>query len=318
MSNAQPALTFEEMRALVRNLPGPDLDSGTAALQRQRHARGALDLHTTEARPVFADGQLVDLRLDERNRARELISELMVAANTAVAHFLDARGFPSLRRFLRAPDRWDRIVQLAHARGAALPPRPDVKALDTFLQAQRRRLDAPAFVELSLAVVKLLGSGEYGAAAPQRPSAGHFGLAVHDYAHATAPNRRFPDLVTHRLVKAALQGDGPPYGLEALQAVGAHSTRQERNAGKVERQVRKAAAALLLQPRIGERFHAVVTGVADKGTFVRTTAPVVEGRLMEGMEGLDVGDTLWVRLVAVDAGRSHIDFVHDMGGRDAV
>lgn len=277
------------------------------ALQRQRHARGALDLQTTEARPVFADGELVDLRADERNRAKELIGELMIATNGAVARALQACSFPSLRRFLHEPARWDRIVQLAEAQGGALPPAPDALALDRFLQA-RRAADPAGFSDLSLAVVKLLGSGEYSAAPPGQRGNGHFGLAVTDYAHATAPNRRFSDLVTHRLLKAALRRDGPPYAFEALAAIAAHCNRQESAANKVERQVRKAAAALLLAPRVGELFHGVVTGVKERGTFVRTSRPVVEGRIVQGFEGLDVGDPVRVRLVAVDAAQAHIDF----------
>jgi exoribonuclease-2 len=277
------------------------------ALQRQRHARGALDLQTTEARPVFVDGELVDLRADERNRAKELIGELMIAANGAIAQALQARGFPALRRFLHEPARWDRIVQLAEAQGGRLPPAPNALALDRFLQS-RRAADPAGFADLSLAVVKLLGSGEYSAAAPGQHGNGHFGLAVRDYAHATAPNRRFPDLVTHRLLKAALRHDGPPYGFDELATIATHCNRQAAAAGKVERQVRKAAAALLLAPRVGELFHGVVTGVKDSGTFVRTTRPVVEGRIVQGFEGLDVGDPVRVRLLAVEPALAHIDF----------
>jgi exoribonuclease-2 len=277
------------------------------ALQRQRHARGALDLQTPEARPVFADGELVDLRTEERNRAKELIAELMIAANGAVARALQAAGFPALRRFLREPARWDRIVSLARAHGGALPPAPDALALDRFLQS-RRAADPAGFADLSLAVVKLLGSGEYSAAPPGQRGNGHFGLAVTDYAHATAPNRRFPDLVTHRLLKAALRRDAPPYAFETLATLAAHCNRQETAANKVERQVRKAAAALLLAPRVGELFRGVVTGVKPGGTFVRTARPVVDGRIVQGFEGLDVGDPVRLRLLAVDAARAYIDF----------
>jgi len=276
-------------------------------LQRWRRERGALELQTSEARPVFVNGELVDLRPDERNRAKELIGELMIAANAATARFLQQRGSPSLRRFLREPARWDRLQQLALQLGEALPAQPDAVALDRLLR-RRQQADPQGFADLSLAVVKLLGAGEYSAAAPGEARDGHFGLAVHDYAHATAPNRRFADLLTHRLVKAALLGEGTPYTVATLQAAAAQCNLQARNANKVERQVRKAAAALLLAPRVGQRFHGLVTGVKPSATYVRITSPTAEGRIVHGFEGLDVGDRVSVRLVAVDAGRGYIDF----------
>jgi VacB/RNase II family 3'-5' exoribonuclease len=282
-------------------------DALATRLASKRHERGALKMTTVSARPVFADGRLVDLRADQKNRAKDLIAELMIAANSATAGFLDQHGFPSLRRFLRAPQRWDRIEALAASHGGRLPDEPDAAALDRFL-SERRQADPAGFADLSLAVVKLLGAGEYLAAAPGRPGQGHFGLAVHDYAHTTAPNRRFPDLVMQRLVKAALASDPPPYTVEALDEIARHCTLQEGRANAVERQVLKAAAAFLLDQRIGEVFDAVVTGVAAKGTFVRLRQPLVEGRVVQGFEGLDVGDTTRVRLVAVDAHRGHIDF----------
>jgi exoribonuclease-2 len=280
------------------------------ALRQWRQTRGALNVNTVSARPVFEDGQLVDLRPDYKNRAKDLIADLMIAANGATARFLVDQGFPSLRRFLQAPRRWDRIALLAASHGVQLPATPDALALDRFLSA-RRLADPAGFADLSLAVVKLLGSGEYAAAPAATADAtgtGHFGLAVNDYAHSTAPNRRFPDLVTQRLLKAAIVGEAPPYSAEQLTAIAQHCTLQEDNASKVERQVLKAAGAWLLHGRIGEVFDALVTGAAAKGTFVRISSPMLEGRVVRGFEGLDVGDTARVRLLAVDAEKSFIDF----------
>ncbi|MFT3819212.1 MAG: RNB domain-containing ribonuclease [Rubrivivax sp.] len=290
-------------------------DALAERLRGWRQRRGALNLATVNARPVFdADGELVDLRADGRNRAKDLIADLMIATNAATARFLARHGMPSLRRFLQSPQRWDRIVALATAHGGALPAAPDAPALEHFLAA-RRTADPQRYAELSLAVVKLLGSGDYIAEPPQDqadaaadPAAGHFGLAVADYAHSTAPNRRFPDLVTQRLLKAVLAGDGPPYALDALQAIAAHCTRQEDMANKVERQVLKTAAAYLLQHRVGECFDGLVTGTPSKGTFARIARPLVEGRVVRGFEGLEVGDTPRLRLLAVDPEQGHIDF----------
>lgn len=282
-------------------------DAVAARLRQWRQSRGALNVKTVSARPVFRDGELVDLRADEKNRAKDLIADLMIAANGATARFLQDAGFPSLRRFLQSPRRWDRIEALAAQHGVQLPATPDALALDAFLRA-RREADPEGFADLSLRVVKMLGAGSYAAAAPGASGAGHFGLAVTDYAHSTAPNRRFPDLVTQRLLKAAAAGDAPPYALPALEAIARHCTLQEDNAAKVERQVLKAAAAFLLHDRIGEAFDAIVTGAAPKGTYVRIAAPLVEGRLVRGTEGADVGDALRVRLVAVDPEQGFIDF----------
>lgn len=279
-------------------------------LRQWRQSRGALNVNTISARPVFKDGQLVDLQPDEKNRAKDLIADLMIATNGATARFLVDQGFPSIRRFLQSPRRWDRIVLLAAGHGAELPASPDALALDRFLSA-RRAADPTGFSDLSLAVVKLLGSGEYAAAPATANGAnglGHFGLAINDYAHSTAPNRRFPDLVTQRLIKAALAGEASPYSAGQLTAIAQHCTLQEDNASKVERQVLKAAGAYLLHGRIGEVFDAIVTGAAAKGTFVRISSPLLEGRVVRGFEGLDVGDTARVRLLAVDAEKSFIDF----------
>ncbi|MBI5275573.1 MAG: RNB domain-containing ribonuclease [Burkholderiales bacterium] len=282
-------------------------DAIASQLRKARSGRGALDVKTVSARPVFDRGVLVDLRPDEKGRANDLIADVMIATNSATARFLTQQHYPSLRRVLEAPRRWDRLVALAAEHGVALPVQPDAKALDHFLSA-RRRVDPQGFADLSLAVVKLLGSGEYVAASAGAASQGHFGLAVGDYAHSTAPNRRFSDLVTQRQVLAALRGDEPVYDHAALEDIASRCTLQEDNAAKVERQVLKAAAATLLQGRIGHAFDALVTGAAPKGTFVRITSPLIEGRLVRGMEGADVGDRLRVRLVGIDAQQGHIDF----------
>jgi VacB/RNase II family 3'-5' exoribonuclease len=276
-------------------------------LKRRRRERGALTLETIEARAVFERGMLSDLRADEHNRAKDLIEDFMVAANGVVARFLETRGFPSLRRILRAPERWNRIVALALQAGEKLPDTPDALALNAFL-AKRREADAEGFPDLSLSVVKLLGRGEYALKQAGKDAPGHFGLAVSDYTHSTAPNRRFPDLITHRLLKAALEGVKLPYTIEQLTVLAAHCSEQQVNADKVERRVRKSAAALLLAPKTGQRFDAVVTGASSKGTWVRITEPVAEGRVIRGFEGLDVGDRVRVELVHTDVTRGFIDF----------
>ena len=280
-------------------------------LREVRHERGALSLQTIEARPVFADGELQDLRAEEKNRAKELIEDVMIAANGTVARFLASRGMPSFRRVLRSPERWERIVELAQGLGERLPAAPDARALEAFL-TRRRAADPERFPDLSLAIVKLMGRGEY-AVERAGQSDGHFGLAVHDYTHSTAPNRRFPDLITQRLVKAALASGPSPYEASELVALARHCTEQEHNAEKVERRVRKSAAALLLLHRIGERFPGLVTGASAKGTWVRIPSPPIEGRVVRGFQGLDVGDHVTVELADVDVDRGFIDFV-GMGG----
>ncbi len=231
----------------------------------------------------------------------------MIAANGVTAKYLERMGLPSLRRVLRTPKHWDRIVALAAELGEKLPVTPDAAALDAFL-SKRRAADPARFPDLSLSVIKLLGSGEYALEVPGRPSEGHFGLAVKDYTHSTAPNRRFPDLIAQRLLKAALTGQASPYGNDELTALARHCTDQEDNAAKVERQVGKSAAALLLAPRIGAQFDGIVTGASDKGTWARISAPVAEGRIVRGFEGLNVGDRVRVELLRTDVPRGFIDF----------
>jgi exoribonuclease II len=303
--------------ARVAAVPGLDeqlrlQDRVAQALRRVREKRGALELATTEARAVYDDGTLTDLRPDERNRAKDLIEDFMIAANGVSAQFLARKGVASLRRVLRSPERWGRIVVLAAGFGERLPPSPDAAALSAFLHA-RRLADPARFPDVSLSVVKLLGRGEYVVELPGQHAEGHFGLAVSDYTHSTAPNRRFPDLVTQRMLKAALAGAPPPYASDELAALAQHCTEQEDNAAKVERQVRKSAAALLLASRIGEQFDGIVTGASDKGTWVRIAHPAVEGKVVRGFEGLDVGDRVQVRLLHTDAPRGFIDFARVQG-----
>jgi exoribonuclease-2 len=276
-------------------------------MRDHRHELGALDLETIEARPVMRDGKVVDLRQEMQNNARLLIEDFMIAANGVTARFLERKGFSSIRRVVRSPERWDRIERIAEEQGERLPSEPDARALEEFL-VRRRKADPLRFPDLSLAVVKAMGAGEYVLERSGEESAGHFGLAVRDYTHSTAPNRRYPDLVTQRLVKAALASERPPYSDAELSSLADHCTRQEDAANKVERQVRKSAAALLLAPRIGETFDAIVTGASPKGTWVRVLRPPVEGKLVKGHKGADIGDRLRVKLLAADVDRGFIDF----------
>ena len=272
-----------------------------------RHEQGALTLETVEARIAFDDGHLKDLEAEQHNRAKVLIEDFMIGANGVVARFLASKSFPSMRRVVRTPKRWDRIVELAAEHGFALPQVPDAKALEKFLPLARAT-DPLRFPDLSLSVIKLLGKGEYVVESSEGASSGHFGLAVQDYAHSTAPNRRYPDVITQRLLKAAIEGGRLPYGSGELADLARHCTEKEDAAKKVERRVRKSAEALLLEPRVGERFDAIVTGAAEKGTWVRLLHPPVEGRLMSGFEGADVGHLLRVRLVRTDVENGFIDF----------
>ena len=293
------------VRGLDANLKAQDAIA--QALKAERHRRGSLGLRTMETRAVFDGDALADLQPDEENRARQLIEDFMIAANGVTARFLAAARVASLRRVLRTPERWDRIIALAAEHGERLPAAPDASALAAFLSAQHDA-DPERFPDLSLAIVKLLGKGEYAVQRPDTEPAGHWALAVRDYTHSTAPNRRFPDLITQRLVKSALANRAPAYGPDELDGLARHCTEQEDDAAKVERQVRKSAAALLLERRIGERFDALVTGAAEKGTWVRITRPPIEGRLVRGFEGLDVGDRVEVTLKSTDVERGFIDF----------
>ena len=282
-------------------------DRVAQAMRRLRFQHGALSLHTPDAEAVFSGDELADLQPEEPNRAKELIEDFMVAANGATARYLADKGLPSLRRVLRSPERWGRIVALAEALGEHLPTEPSGAALAQFL-TKRRDAHPEGFPDVSLSVVKLLGRGEYVLELPNETTAGHFGLAVTDYTHSTAPNRRFPDLITQRLLKAAIAGEPSPYTNDELSALARHCTEQETNVNKVERQVSKSAAALLLASHIGERFDGLVTGASEKGTWVRILHPATEGKVVRGTWGLDVGDRVRVELVHTDVERGFIDF----------
>jgi exoribonuclease-2 len=299
--------------AAAAAVPGLDAllrlqDQAAQILSERRHEEGALEFDRIEANAEFDGDALQDMRADEPNRARALIENFMIAVNGVTARFLDAHNLPSIRRVVRSPKRWSRIVEIAAAEGGRLPAEPDARALAEFLRTSHRT-QPDRFADLSLTIIKLLGSGEYVVDLPGQDPPGHFGLAVRDYTHSTAPNRRYPDLITQRMIKAALTKKTPPYSIEELERLAAHCTLQEDAANKVERQVDKSAAALLMAPRIGQMFDAIVTGASTKGTFVRIFAPPVEGMLAHGMiPGVDVGDHLRVKLQRVDVDRGFIDF----------
>jgi len=279
-------------------------DEAAQALRQQRYRQGALNIETSEVHPVVLNQQVVDVVKQEKNRATELIEDFMIAANGVVARMLEKVS--SLRRIVKTPERWDRIVQLAAAQGEQLPAQPDSKALNDFL-LKRRVADPDHFADLSLAMIKLIGPGEHVLERPGDPEQGHFGLAVQDYTHSTAPNRRFADIVTQRLVKAVLSGAAAPYSDDELAAIASNCTVKEDAARKVEREMSKRLAAVAMSRRIGDTFDAIVTGVTPHGTFVRVLQPHVEGLLIQG-QGVDVGDKLRVKLTRTDVQRGYIDF----------
>ncbi|PKN72386.1 MAG: ribonuclease II [Candidatus Cloacimonetes bacterium HGW-Cloacimonetes-3] len=281
-------------------------DKVAQKMKELRHEHGALEFETIHASPVFENEILKDLVQDRSNRAKDIVADFMIAANGAVARYLNSQKYPSLRRVVRTPQRWDRIVELAEEHGTTLPAEPNAKALNQFLMAAKTA-DPLRFPDVSLSVIKLLGGGDYTIELPGDNAEGHFGLAVKDYTHSTAPNRRYPDLITHRLVKAALSGQPVPYNNAELEELARHCTLTENTVKKVERQVDKSAAALLLQSRIGDVFDGIVTGAAGKGTWVRLLHLPVEGRLISGHEGMDVGHKLRVQLVSTDVERGFID-----------
>lgn len=320
-------LTYEAVgRWLERRGPapravaeGPELrdqlqlqDEAAQRLRRARALAGALNFESTEAAPVVVGGRVVDLAVARRNRARDLIEDFMVAANRSVATFLLEHNLPSLRRVVREPKRWDRIVTLAADVGEKLPEKPDSRALSEFLE-RRREADPAHFADLSLSVVKLLGPGIYvlERRIGSRRDAGHFGLAVADYVHSTAPNRRFADLVTQRMLRAAESGGPPPYSDAELTEIASRCTERGEAARKVERTMRKVVGATLLAERIGESFAAIVTAASPKGIYARVLSPPVEGRVVRGGRGLDVGDTVRLKLVVADPVRGYIDFAHE-------
>jgi len=315
-------LAYNAVGAWLENsAPAPPKVAASAELQAQlklqdeaaqqlctaRHRVGAIDFDREEAEPIITDGQVRDLAIRKRNRATQLIEDFMVASNQAMAQALSRAGVAAIRRVVKIPERWPRIVALAAAHGEKLPADPDSGALNVFLK-KLRDSDSAHYADLSLAIIKLMGPGEYVLARPGE-APGHFALAVHDYTHSTAPNRRFADLVTQRLIKSVLDKQPPPYGTQELDSIANNCTLKEDAARKVERVMGKRIAAVALTPRIGQSFDAIVTGVTPKGTFVRITNPLAEGLLVHGQEGVDVGDELRVKLISTDPQRGYIDFV---------
>ncbi len=298
-----------EEAGMVEGLPANLMlqDQAAALMKKYRYAHGALDFDRTESKAVFEEDMIRELREVQRNRARDIIEEFMISANQVTATYLMEQNFPSFRRVVRNPKRWTRIVEIAADHGRELPVDPDPLALQEFM-AWAKAAEPEDFPDLSLSIIKLLGPGEYVVGFPGEPAPGHFGLAVKNYSHSTAPNRRYPDLITHRLIKSALAGKPVPYTREELNALAMHCTQKEDDAKKVERQVSKSAAALVLEHRIGEQYDAMVTGSAEKGTWVRIVHPHVEGRIVEGAERLDVGQHIRVELVATDVEMGYIDF----------
>jgi exoribonuclease-2 len=276
-------------------------------LRTQRYLRGALNIETIETQAVVLNDKIVDVARQEKNEATELIEEFMIASNEVVARTLEERKVASIRRVVKTPERWPRIVELAAQHGGHLPATPDSKALNDFL-IKRKAEDPDHFADVSLTVIKLMGPGQYVLERPGDPEQGHFGLAVQDYTHSTAPNRRFADLVTQRLVKSTLANQPSPYSDEELATIAQNCTQKENAARKVEREMTKRIAAVAMSSRIGEMFDAIVTGVTPKGTFVRIAKPAVEGLLAQGQQGVDVGDRLRVKLIRADVQSGYIDF----------
>ena len=318
-------LTYNAVGAWLENTDGapdkvaasPELqsqlklqDEVAQALRNERYRHGALNIETIEVHPLILNEKIVDVVKQEKNRATELIEDFMIAANEVVARMLDSNKVSSIRRVVKTPERWDRIVELAAKQGGQLPGVPDSKALNDFL-IQRKAADPDHFADLSLAVIKLMGPGEYVLERPGDPEQGHFGLAVQDYTHSTAPNRRFADLVTQRLIKAVLASQPAPYSNDELAAVALNCTVKEDAARKVEREMSKRIAAVAMSSRIGEVFDGIVTGVTPRGTFVRVLKPAVEGLLAQGQQGADVGDRLRVKLIRTDVQRGYIDFARN-------
>lgn len=281
-------------------------DEATQALHRTRIAAGALDFHKAEAQPVFVDGHIASVRYVTQNRAMHLIEDLMVAANGVMARALRKGGRSGLQRVVRIPERWDRIVALAQSKEKTLPEQPDSVELNKFLQAQRVS-DPDHYPDLAVAVIKLLGPGEYMLIRADDDPAGHFGLAARDYTHSTAPNRRFPDLVTQRVLHAMMDDVPPPYSDAELAAIAQHCNEADRSLRKIERRMQKRVAAVAMSGRVGEEFKAVVTGASDKGVYARVMEPPFEGRVVQGENGLDVGDVVRVKLIDTDPARAFID-----------
>lgn len=277
-------------------------------LKNKRHSEGALTLESPEVEAKVETDEEIILNPPMHNAAHQLIEEFMICANVVMARSFDDAKIPSLRRVVRIPKRWDRIVEVAHSLGEYLPDTPDPEALNKFL-LKRKKLDPISFPDLSLTVIKLLGRGEYVLEISRSKPTGHFGLALSDYTHATAPNRRFPDLIAQRQYKAFLNKQRNVYSEDELYLLASHCTAQEDAAQKVERHMNKAAEAMLLSNQIGKTFDGIITGTDDKGTWVRIFRPPVEGKVVRGFQGLDVGDRVTVKLVSVDIPKGFIDFV---------
>jgi VacB/RNase II family 3'-5' exoribonuclease len=276
-------------------------------MKELRHEHGALDFETIEASPVFDGDTLKEMKVEQKNRAKDLIEDFMIAANGATALYLAGKNFPSIRRVVRTPRQWDRIVELASVHGFSLTGEADSKSLSDFLSFIKQN-DPAHFVDMSISVIKLLGPGEYVVDIPGTLPPGHFGLAVKDYTHSTAPNRRYPDLITQRLLKSAIEGGSIPYSTGQLEQIAQHCTLKENDVKKVERQVEKSANAILMKSRIGETFDAIVSGASPKGTWIRLFQPHVEGKLVNGLKGLKVGDKLKARLTHINVELGFIDF----------
>jgi len=282
-------------------------DSIAQKMKALRYEHGALEFETIEAMPVFDGDTLREMQIEKKNRAKDLIEDFMIAANGATAIFLTKKNFPSMRRVVRVPKSWDRIVELAKEHGYSLPAEADSKSLSEYLKFIKQN-DPEHFIDASINILKLLGSGEYVVDTPGSIPPGHFGLAVKDYTHSTAPNRRYPDLITQRLLKSAIENKPVPYSTQQLEEIAHHCTLKTDDVRKVERQVEKSANAILMQPRIGEIFEAIVSGESSKGTWIRLVHPRVEGKLVKGFEGLKVGQTLKARLTQTDVESGFIDF----------
>jgi len=301
-----------ELPTAAKAVPGMDeqlrIQDGVAQkLKLNRHTNGSLEFETFQPHAVFEGDRVIEIRQQEKNRARQLIEEFMIVTNACTAKFLAEKGVPSIRRVVRSPERWRQIVLEASEYGYALPSEPDSKALEGFL-AERHRADPLRFPDLSLTIIKLMGAGEYVLELPGQEAIGHFGLAERDYTHSTAPNRRYPDLITLRMIKAILSNGPTPYGVDELENLAVHCTRQEDAARKVERRVRKSEAALLLETMIGQHFDAIVSGHSERGSWVRILNPQVEGRLIKKIGKIRVGQKIRVKLVLVDVELGYIDF----------
>lgn len=296
---------ISEVKGLAENIQLQDRIA--QKMKDLRYEHGALDFETMEARPVFEGDKLSEMMVEQKNRAKSLIEDFMIAANGATARYLAGKKFPSLRRVVRTPKRWDRIVELASEHGFSLPEKADSKSLSAYLKFVKQN-DPQHFVDMSISVLKLLGAGEYVVETPGASSEGHFGLAVKDYTHSTAPNRRYPDLVTQRLLKSAMVGHSVPYSIEQLEEIAHHCTMKENDIKKVERLVEKSANAILMETRIGEVFEAIVSGASEKGTWIRLFHPHVEGKLVNGYRGLEVGHKIKARLIEINVEEGFIDF----------